>query len=216
MGDFVLLESFFAPVPKIRISPKPTDLGIGSLYLSNFTVLFQRLIRTLHTTRHPTGVALLPACKAGCSSTLLDDKSMKTQHLLGLSLQLRCLRVFWEGEWRRDRDSNPGYLAVYTLSKRAPSATRPSLRSIAGLFEGNTVGATPEVRPPEPQAHGACAIIFCFTIADDFSSIGTPCIRYRRSVDGSPQLICHPWSMAIRMYCPGRTFARSKLPSVFV
>ena len=30
------------------------------------------------------------------------------------------------GEWRRDRDSNPGYLAVYTLSKRAPSATRPS------------------------------------------------------------------------------------------
>ena len=29
--------------------------------------------------------------------------------------------------WRRDRDSNPGYLAVYTLSKRAPSATRPSL-----------------------------------------------------------------------------------------
>lgn len=40
--------------------------------------------------------------------------------------------------WRRDRDSNPGYLAVYTLSKRAPSATRPSLRSIAGLFESNT------------------------------------------------------------------------------
>jgi hypothetical protein len=34
--------------------------------------------------------------------------------------------------WRRDRDSNPGYLAVYTLSKRAPSATRPSLRGVAG------------------------------------------------------------------------------------
>ena len=32
--------------------------------------------------------------------------------------------------WRRDRDSNPGYLAVYTLSKRAPSATRPSLRCV--------------------------------------------------------------------------------------
>ena len=25
-----------------------------------------------------------------------------------------------QGTWRRDRDSNPGYLAVYTLSKRAP------------------------------------------------------------------------------------------------
>jgi hypothetical protein len=33
-----------------------------------------------------------------------------------------------ERVWRRDRDSNPGYVAVYTLSKRAPSATRPSLR----------------------------------------------------------------------------------------
>src|SRR6185437_4703348 len=42
------------------------------------------------------------------------------------------------GMWRRDRDSNPGYLAVYTLSKRAPSATRPSLRNLAGLFESNT------------------------------------------------------------------------------
>src|SRR5712672_2117721 len=46
--------------------------------------------------------------------------------------------------WRRDRDSNPGYLAVYTLSKRAPSATRPSLRGIAGLFESNTVGSCPK------------------------------------------------------------------------
>ena len=33
--------------------------------------------------------------------------------------------------WRTDRDSNPGYLAVYTLSKRAPSATRPSVREFA-------------------------------------------------------------------------------------
>src|SRR5712672_3876935 len=46
--------------------------------------------------------------------------------------------------WRRDRDSNPGYLAVYTLSKRAPSATRPSLRGIAGLSESNTVCAASE------------------------------------------------------------------------
>jgi hypothetical protein len=30
--------------------------------------------------------------------------------------------------WRREWDSNPRYLAVNTLSKRAPSATRPSLR----------------------------------------------------------------------------------------
>jgi Binding-protein-dependent transport system inner membrane component len=31
--------------------------------------------------------------------------------------------------WRRDRDSNPGYLAVYVISSHAPSTTRPSLRS---------------------------------------------------------------------------------------
>ena len=43
--------------------------------------------------------------------------------------RFRC----WDsGLWRTDRDSNPGYLAVYTLSKRAPSATRPSVRLNAG------------------------------------------------------------------------------------
>ena len=31
-------------------------------------------------------------------------------------------------KWRREWDSNPRYLAVNTLSKRAPSATRPSLQ----------------------------------------------------------------------------------------
>ena len=29
--------------------------------------------------------------------------------------------------WRRERDSNPRYVAVYTLSRRAPSATRTPL-----------------------------------------------------------------------------------------
>lgn len=41
---------------------------------------------------------------------------------------MQSFRDVCEAAWRRDRDSNPGYLAVYTLSKRAPSATRPSLR----------------------------------------------------------------------------------------
>jgi hypothetical protein len=53
--------------------------------------------------------------------------------------------------WRRDRDSNPGYLAVYTLSKRAPSATRPSLRGIADLFESNTVERRSEGGTPPPS-----------------------------------------------------------------
>ncbi len=34
--------------------------------------------------------------------------------------------IRWSGcNWRRERDSNPRYVAVYTLSRRAPSATRP-------------------------------------------------------------------------------------------
>ena len=44
-------------------------------------------------------------------------------------------------EWRRDRDSNPGYLAVYTLSKRAPSATRPSLQRYVNFL------SVPELPP---------------------------------------------------------------------
>src|SRR5437868_13387290 len=56
-------------------------------------------------------------------------------------VQVACFERFagepatCERVWRRDRDSNPGYLAVYTLSKRAPSATRPSLRVNNNLRE---------------------------------------------------------------------------------
>ena len=31
---------------------------------------------------------------------------------------------------QRERDSNPRYVAIYTLSKRAPSATRPPLHRV--------------------------------------------------------------------------------------
>ena len=34
----------------------------------------------------------------------------------------------YKWKWRRDRDSNPGYVAVYLISSQAPSTTRPSLR----------------------------------------------------------------------------------------
>ena len=37
-------------------------------------------------------------------------------------------------KWRRDWDLNPGYLAVYTLSRRAPSTTRTSLRLLTSLL----------------------------------------------------------------------------------
>src|SRR6184192_3835687 len=37
--------------------------------------------------------------------------------------------------WRRGWDSNPRYVAVYTLSKRAPSAARPPLQLLPPLAE---------------------------------------------------------------------------------
>src|ERR1700722_20032555 len=47
-------------------------------------------------------------------------------------------------------------------------------------------------RWPGLDLHGACASTLCFTMADDLNSTGTPCVRYRRNVERSPQLTCHP------------------------
>src|SRR5713101_7165818 len=35
----------------------------------------------------------------------------------------------------------------------------------------------PKAWPLTSELQGACAVMFCFTIADDFNSTGTPCIR---------------------------------------
>tara|TARA_Y100000385_G_scaffold199385_1_gene206459 strand:+ start:1526 stop:1735 length:210 start_codon:yes stop_codon:yes gene_type:complete len=37
-----------------------------------------------------------------------------------LQRYLDVLGIYWNALWRRERDSNPRYLAVNTLSKRAP------------------------------------------------------------------------------------------------
>ena len=37
-------------------------------------------------------------------------------------------------KWRREWDSNPRDISAYTLSKRAPSAARPSLPTQGGFF----------------------------------------------------------------------------------
>ena len=52
--------------------------------------------------------------------------------------------------WRREWDSNPRYLSVHTLSKRAPSAARPSLRAAPRGSSGSLTAG--ENRPP--QNHG--------------------------------------------------------------
>src|SRR5262245_10617953 len=52
-----------------------------------------------------------------------------------------CRAAVFGGEWRRERDSNPrGGISAYTISNRAPSAARTSLRSRIGLPRGRGPG----------------------------------------------------------------------------
>ena len=53
-------------------------------------------------------------------------KALNLQRL-GLPVEYICssTKLIEMGIWRTDRDSNPGDVAAYTLSKRAPSTTRP-------------------------------------------------------------------------------------------
>src|SRR5215211_8531746 len=66
--------------------------------------------------RHPPiPLPLLPSGPGGVHSVSVtrDHKTVVTQ--------------IARSRRRRERDSNPRYLAIHTLSKRAPSATRSSL-----------------------------------------------------------------------------------------
>ena len=55
--------------------------------------------------------------------------------------------------WRRGWDSNPRYLAVNTLSKRAPSATRPPLQTRLLTLESTTRAA---VRAARTGLYASC------------------------------------------------------------
>ena len=52
-------------------------------------------------------------------------------------------------KWRRERDSNPRYpVRVYTLSRRAPSTTRPPLHCVTMQGRGEALPAGGERLPP--------------------------------------------------------------------
>src|SRR6266849_4913650 len=55
--------------------------------------------------------------------------------------------------WRRGWDSNPRYVAVYTLSKRAPSAARPPLRSLPAPGAEERAEQLPAFRRQHPARH---------------------------------------------------------------
>jgi hypothetical protein len=68
-------------------------------------------------------------------------------------------REIWKIQnWRRGGDSNPRYLAVYALSKRAHSTTLPPLRSAKGVQPNRPLPArSMEIRPPAAGFGGAPA-----------------------------------------------------------
>ena len=53
--------------------------------------------------------------------------------------------------WRRERDSNPRYVAVYTISSRAPSTTRPPLQQAAYI---NAIRLDCQLNIPENPKNG--------------------------------------------------------------
>ena len=71
-----------------------------------------------------------PAAAARCQM-LLESHLVEPRVLIPLVYSLIKNASTKEAlliRWRRGRDSNPRYVAVYTLSRRAPSTTRPPLR----------------------------------------------------------------------------------------
>ncbi len=56
--------------------------------------------------------------------------------------------------WRRGRDSNPRYVSVYTLSRRAPSTARPPLRDVA-VGPSGPAAARARIIPQHPQVTSA-------------------------------------------------------------
>jgi hypothetical protein len=83
---------------------------------------------------------------------------------------------------RRERDSNPRYVTAHTLSKRAPSTTRPSLL----LMGVCSAGGGPA--PPNPQSWLASAKGLCYTSHAHSLKNGGVFRRWRTSTPKPPIL----------------------------
>ena len=109
------------------------------------------------TARHPRGTRRrpLPLLPSG-------PDGVRDRPLRGTRLSLLTARkAGWNQIWRRGRDSNPRYLAVHTISSRAPSASRSPLRRLGrihqgmGAVKGFLADATGMQKTPPPYVTGA-------------------------------------------------------------
>jgi len=109
--------------PTTRNKPSPSMWRPGLLRAAFTPVAVSLPILFPHIISHT--VAWLLGYFNGCRQTLGNNFPQK-------------ISLFWEtrsrqetGKWRSGRDSNPRYaFGVYSLSRRAPSTTRPPLRML--------------------------------------------------------------------------------------
>ncbi len=82
------------------------------------------------------------------SAKALGQDPAESRGFLRLCPSARGKSLQQQTGWRREWDSNPRYLSVHTLSKRAPSAARPSLRT--AKRNGGLLVYSPPAKP-EPR-----------------------------------------------------------------
>ncbi len=89
--------------------------------------------------------------------------------------------------WRREWDSNPRYLAVHALSKRAPSTTRPSLRKAYAFL-------TPETRSVSESCSRSAHRRQPGAVAPEARAPVKS--RWRRGRDSNPRWGISPYSLS--------------------
>src|SRR5690606_32918876 len=88
--------------------------------------------------------------RAGYASRPLAARSAASMaEMGGMGIRLQSLVPMLRSEvWRRERDSNPrGTFGPYTLSRGAPSTTRPSLRRVEGAHDTGRAPDRQKARP---------------------------------------------------------------------
>ena len=120
----------------------------------------------------------------------------------------------WTSIWRRERDSNPRYaINVYTLSRRAPSTTRPPLLFFPLLlYKYNNNASRCRERPLSPVhgLRGTSATAPCVALPPaSLQSCTSMCIGIRTldTLLTYTHFDCHGWRKCIKIVgnnlCPG-------------
>jgi hypothetical protein len=97
-------------------------------------------------------------------------------------VQVSCFDLQVEQQLAKEYGGETGIRTLDTLRyTRFPSVRLQPLGHLSAVLRAslNLTQLAPDQRrcPVASGAQGACAVMFCFTIAEDFKSTGAPCIR---------------------------------------